>query len=187
MDDAAGNRSRAAGGRHVFGHRVAEDRRKQIRLDLCRRAEKSGARGRDRGNRAARSGRTRRASVPTLLQYRTHIKDKSLYHTPPTFAVYILGLMMEWIASEGGIAAIEQRNEAKAKLLYDAIDGSGGFYRCPVERESRSKMNVVFRVGELGGDEILEKRFADRQPPRGSRARRAIARWAGCACRSTMP
>jgi phosphoserine aminotransferase len=101
------------------------------------------------------------AGVPTLLQYRTHIKSKSLYHTPPTFAVYILGLMVEWIAAEGGIAAIEQKNEAKARTLYEAIDGSGGFYRCPVERESRSKMNVVFRVGEMGGDEILEKRFGD--------------------------
>jgi phosphoserine aminotransferase len=101
------------------------------------------------------------ASVPTILQYRTHIRSKSLYQTPPTFAVYILGLMTEWIAAEGGIAGIEEKNEAKAKLLYDAIDGSGGFYRCPVERESRSRMNVVFRVGALGGDEILEKRFAD--------------------------
>ena len=75
--------------------------------------------------------------------------------------VYILGLMMEWITAEGGLAAVEQRNEAKAQLLYQAIDSSGGFYRCPVEHESRSRMNVVFRVGELGGDEILEKRFAD--------------------------
>jgi phosphoserine aminotransferase len=101
------------------------------------------------------------AQVPTVLQYRTHINSKSLYHTPPTFAVYILGLMVEWIAAEGGLAAIEQKNEAKARTLYEAIEGSGGFYRCPVERDSRSKMNVVFRVGELGGDEILEKRFAD--------------------------
>jgi phosphoserine aminotransferase len=101
------------------------------------------------------------ASVPVILQYRNHIKAKSLYHTPPTFGVYILGLMMEWIGTEGGLVAIEQRNEAKAEMLYQAIDSSAGFYRCPVDRESRSRMNVVFRVGELGGDEILEKRFAD--------------------------
>ena len=68
--------------------------------------------------------------------------------------------MMEWIESEGGIAAIEQRNDAKASLLYAAIDGSNGFYHCPVEPESRSKMNVVFRVGKAGGDEAIEKRFA---------------------------
>jgi len=94
--------------------------------------------------------------LPTLLQYRTHIKEKSLYHTPPTFAIYVVGLMMEWMESEGGLGAIERRNEAKAAQLYDAIDASG-FYACPVEKGSRSKMNVVFRVA--GGDEALEKQF----------------------------
>jgi phosphoserine aminotransferase len=97
-------------------------------------------------------------ALPTLLQYRTHIKEKSLYHTPPTFAIYIIGLVMEWIESEGGITGIERRNEAKAKLLYDAIDSSSGYYVCPVEKSSRSRMNVVFRVA--GGDEAKEKTFA---------------------------
>jgi phosphoserine aminotransferase len=96
-------------------------------------------------------------NLPTLLQYRTHIKEKSLYHTPPTFAVYTLGLVTEWIAAEGGLAGIQRRNEAKAKLLYDTIDGSNGFYKCPVEKASRSLMNVVFRVA--GGDEAAEKEF----------------------------
>lgn len=97
-------------------------------------------------------------NLPTLLQYRTHIKEKSLYHTPPTFAVYIIGLVMEWIDSLGGITAVQKRNEAKAKLLYDTIDSSGGFYTCPVERDSRSLMNVVFRIS--AGDEAAEKEFA---------------------------
>jgi phosphoserine aminotransferase len=106
-------------------------------------------------------------NLPTLLQYRIHIKEKSLYHTPPTFAVYVVGLVLEWIESLGGISAIQKRNEAKAKLLYDAIESSGSFYRCPVEQSSRSKMNVVFRVA--GGDgrskaatdmEEIEKQFA---------------------------
>jgi phosphoserine aminotransferase len=96
--------------------------------------------------------------LPTVLQYRTHIKERSLYHTPPTFAVYVLQLVTEWIAAEGGLAGIGKRNEAKARLLYDAIDGSGGFYRCPVLSASRSLMNVVFRVA--GGDEAAEKEFA---------------------------
>jgi phosphoserine aminotransferase len=102
-------------------------------------------------------------NLPTVLQYRTHIKEKSLYHTPPTFAVYILGLVTEWIAAEGGLAGIQKRNEAKAKLLYDAIEASAGFYHCPVEKASRSLMNVVFRVGGTSaapGDEALEKDFA---------------------------
>jgi phosphoserine aminotransferase len=97
-------------------------------------------------------------NLPTLLQYRTHIKERSLYNTPPTFAIYIVGLVMDWMDAEGGLTAIEKRNETKAKLLYDAIDSSAGFYSCPVERDSRSRMNVVFRVG--GGNEALEKQFA---------------------------
>jgi len=112
---------------------------------------------------------TERASknLPTLLQYRTHTKEKSLYHTPPTFAVYVVGLVLEWMESLGGIPAIEKRNEAKAKLLYETIEASGGFYRCPVETSSRSKMNVIFRIA--GGDgrskaaadmEAIEKQFA---------------------------
>jgi phosphoserine aminotransferase len=95
-------------------------------------------------------------NLPTLMQYRTEIKEKSLYHTPPTFAIYIVGLVLEWIEAEGGLAGISARNDAKAKLLYDTIEGDG-FYSCPVQRESRSKMNVVFRVA--GGDEAVEKKF----------------------------
>jgi len=97
-------------------------------------------------------------NLPTLLQYRTHIKEKSLYHTPPTFAIYIVGLVLEWIESEGGVQGMEKRNEAKARLLYDAIESSGGFYSCPVEKTSRSRMNVVFRVA--GGDDSIEKKFS---------------------------
>jgi phosphoserine aminotransferase len=108
-----------------------------IRKDLAERADKN---------------------LPTLLQYRTHIKEKSLYHTPPTFSVYVVGLVLEWIESLGGVAGMQKRNESKAKLLYDMIEASGGFYRCPVEQSSRSKMNVVFRVA--GGDEAVEKQFA---------------------------
>ena len=96
-------------------------------------------------------------NLPTTLQYRTFIKEKSLYNTPPTFAVYIVGLVMEWIDGEGGITGIEKRNNAKAKLLYDTLEASGGFYNCPVEKASRSKMNAVFRVA--GGNEEIEKQF----------------------------
>jgi phosphoserine aminotransferase len=95
--------------------------------------------------------------LPSLLQYRTEIKEHSLFHTPPTFAVYVLGLMLEWLEGEGGAGALERRNEAKAKLLYETIDSSS-LYKCPVEQESRSRMNVVFRLAD--GDEELESRFA---------------------------
>jgi phosphoserine aminotransferase len=94
--------------------------------------------------------------VAKILQYRTHIKERSLYHTPPTFAVYMMGLVLDWIEAEGGLAAIGKRNESKAKLLYDAIEASG-YYQCPIEQDSRSRMNVVFRVAR--GDEAVEKKF----------------------------
>ena len=69
-----------------------------------------------------------------------------------------MGLVLEWIESLGGVAGIQKRNEAKAELLYDTMGASGGFYRCPVADDSRSKMNVVFRVAN--GDEAVEKQFA---------------------------
>jgi len=96
-------------------------------------------------------------SVPKILSYRTFSSDRSLYNTPPTFAIYAMGLVAEWIESLGGVAAIEKRNEEKARRLYDAIDASS-YYRCPVEKQSRSRMNVVFRVAS--GDEAVEKKFA---------------------------
>ena len=118
-----------------------------IRKDLAERADKN---------------------LPTLFQYRTHIKEESLYHTPPTFAVYIVGLVLEWIEAEGGIPGMVKRNEAKAGLLYNTIESSGGFYSCPVEKSSRSKMNVIFRVaGGVGRSaapqnmEAVEKKFAN--------------------------
>jgi phosphoserine aminotransferase len=96
-------------------------------------------------------------NLPSLLQYRTEIKERSLFHTPPTFAVYVCGLVLEWAEQEGGVRKLAERNEAKAKLLFDAIDGIP-LYSCPVEKDSRSVMNVVFRVA--GGDEAVEKQFA---------------------------
>ena len=94
--------------------------------------------------------------IAKILQYRTQIKEKSLYHTPATYSVYTMGLVLQWIEAQGGVPVIEKRNAAKAKLLYDTIDASG-YYQGPVERESRSVMNVVFRVA--GGDEAVEAKF----------------------------
>jgi phosphoserine aminotransferase len=108
-----------------------------IRRDLAERADKN---------------------LPTLLQYRSEIKERSLYHTPPTFAIYVVGLVLEWVEANGGLAGAEKRNDAKAKLLYDTIDASE-YYSCPVEKDSRSKMNAVFRVA--GGNETIEEKFAD--------------------------
>lgn len=87
-----------------------------------------------------------RKDIPTIFQYRTHAANDSLYNTPPTFGIYLVRTTLAWLKAEGGVAAIDTRNRAKAKALYDAIDGSGGFYRCPVDVPCRSIMNVVWRL-----------------------------------------
>lgn len=99
-------------------------------------------------------------NLPSMLQYRTYIAENSLYNTPPTFGIYMLALTMEHILETGGLKATEARNAAKATTLYDAIDGSNGFYRCPVNKADRSRMNVNYRIykGDKA-DEELEKKF----------------------------
>ena len=93
--------------------------------------------------------------LPTMLDYNTHAKEKSLYNTPPVFAIYVMRLVMKWMLDQGGLEAIGRRNEQKARLLYEAIDSSEGFYRPHAKPESRSIMNVTFRLPS----EDLEKRF----------------------------
>jgi phosphoserine aminotransferase len=87
-----------------------------------------------------------RKDIPKIFQLRTHAENKSLYNTPPTFGVYMVRNVLAWLKGMGGLDAIEARNRKKAARLYGVIDGNPGFYRCPVERESRSMMNVVFRL-----------------------------------------
>jgi phosphoserine aminotransferase len=94
--------------------------------------------------------------LPTMLQYRTYIQSQSLYNTPPTFGIYVIGLVMDWVEAQGGVAVIEQQNEIKARLLYEAIDHSD-FYYCPVAERDRSRMNVIYRI--RGDNEALEQRF----------------------------
>ncbi|MCB5934706.1 3-phosphoserine/phosphohydroxythreonine transaminase [Caldibacillus thermoamylovorans] len=84
-----------------------------------------------------------KADIPTMLNYETYTKNNSLYNTPPTFAIYITMLLMEWLKEQGGVAAIEERNKEKANLLYKAIEDSKLFYS-NVKREDRSLMNIPF-------------------------------------------
>lgn len=94
--------------------------------------------------------------VPTILSYRTHLSKDSLFNTPPSFPVYVVGLILEWIMEQGGLGAVEAANTRKAELLYSAIDNSDGFYKGTVTNtESRSFMNVTFK---LCCDE-LDKKF----------------------------
>jgi phosphoserine aminotransferase len=90
--------------------------------------------------------------LPTMLDYKTHADADSMYNTPPTYGIYMAGLVFQWLKKQGGVAAMEQKNIAKAKLLYDVIDASGGFYSCPVARENRSRMNVPFKTRDAALD-----------------------------------
>lgn len=94
-------------------------------------------------------------NIPTMLKYTTHADSNSLYNTPPTFGIYMLGEVLKWVEFNGGVAAVEKHNELKAKVIYDAIDNSNGFYKGHATPESRSLMNITFRVT----DEELEKLF----------------------------
>jgi phosphoserine aminotransferase len=92
--------------------------------------------------------------LPTMLDYKIHADNESMYNTPPTYGIYMAGLVFQWLKKNGGVAAMEKHNVAKAKLLYDAIDASNGFYNCPVNRADRSRMNVPFTLKDasLDGD-----------------------------------
>jgi phosphoserine aminotransferase len=91
-------------------------------------------------------------NTPTMLDYKIHADADSMYNTPPTYGIYMAGLVFQWLKKNGGVAAMEKVNVAKAKLLYDAIDASNGFYNCPVNTADRSRMNVPFRLKESNLD-----------------------------------
>ena len=96
-----------------------------------------------------------RKDIPMIFRYDTHAKNNSLYNTPPTFGIYMIRNVLAWQKSIGGLEQIEKWNREKGDVLYGAIDAAGGFYRAPVEKESRSLMNVVFRLPS----EALEDQF----------------------------
>ena len=98
---------------------------------------------------------TANPNIPTMLRYGTFAKENSLYNTPPTFGIYLMGLVLEWIKEQGGLTAITRRNEEKAALIYDAIDASNGFYKGHAVPAARSLMNITFRLPT----EELEKKF----------------------------
>lgn len=87
-----------------------------------------------------------RKDIPTIFQYRTHSENNSLYNTPNTFGIYILRNVLADVKENGGLGAMEKHNRDKGDKLYAAIDARPDFYRCPVEKESRSLMNVVFNL-----------------------------------------
>ncbi|MFY3791385.1 3-phosphoserine/phosphohydroxythreonine transaminase [Ureibacillus sp. MALMAid1270] len=94
-------------------------------------------------------------NIPTMLKYTTHAEGNSLYNTPPTFGIFMLGEVLKWVEAQGGVEAIAKRNVEKAGLIYNVIDNSNGFYYGHATPESRSHMNITFRLA----DEELEKQF----------------------------
>ncbi|MGE8358264.1 MAG: 3-phosphoserine/phosphohydroxythreonine transaminase, partial [Microvirgula sp.] len=98
-----------------------------------------------------------RPGTPTMFDYRVHADADSMYNTPPTYAIYMAGLVFKWLKAQGGLKGIAARNAEKAALLYQAIDASNGFYRCPVDKPYRSQMNVPFRLPS----EALEAQFVE--------------------------
>ncbi len=96
-----------------------------------------------------------RTDIPEIFQYAPHAKANSLLNTPPTFSIYMMRNVLRWLKDEGGLSAIGKVNQEKAAMLYETIVQHQGFYRCDVEQESRSIMNVVFNLT----NEALEKKF----------------------------
>jgi len=98
------------------------------------------------------------ANTPTMLDYKIHADNDSMYNTPPTYGIYMAGLVFQWLKKNGGVAAMERTNIAKAELLYQAIDSSNGFYHCPVNSADRSHMNVPFTLKDSSRDaDFLEQ------------------------------
>jgi len=101
-------------------------------------------------------------SLPVMLQYRTYVKERSLYNTPPTFAIYMVGQVFKWILAAGGLAAMAERNREKAAVLYDFLDQSS-LFRGTVDPGSRSLMNICFRTAS----EELDAKFVGEASRRG--------------------
>ena len=99
--------------------------------------------------------------TPSAFHWQEQAAADSMVNTPATYAIYIAGLVFEWLQSQGGVEAIEKQNIAKAKLLYDYLDGTR-FYTNPVRREDRSRMNVPFKLHDEALDEAFLKGAKER-------------------------
>ena len=100
------------------------------------------------------------AWTPAMLRYETHVKEKSLFNTPCCFGIYMIGLVLQWLEEQGGAEEMRRRNTEKAELLYNYLDASPVYY-APVEKNSRSRMNVRFGIRAASAEkkQEAEKRF----------------------------
>ena len=93
--------------------------------------------------------------LPTIFDYRTHTEKKSLFNTPPSFTIYVVKLILDWIQKQGGLKAIEDNNRKKKDTIYNLIDAHPDYFSAPVREDSRSWMNIVLHLSS----EDLEKKF----------------------------
>ena len=91
-------------------------------------------------------------NIPTVMDYAVMAENGSMLNTPPTFGIYIAGLVFQWLKKQGGLAGIDAINAEKARILYECIDNSGGFYTNPVDPDCRSRMNVPFVLADAALD-----------------------------------
>ncbi len=96
-------------------------------------------------------------SLHTMLNYKTHVENDSLYNTPTVFGIYLIGLVAKWLKKNGGLDAMYKVNKEKADLLYKCIDESGGYYKGHAEKDARSLMNITFNLKS----EDCEKQLVD--------------------------
>ncbi|MGA7949105.1 MAG: 3-phosphoserine/phosphohydroxythreonine transaminase, partial [Thiobacillaceae bacterium] len=101
------------------------------------------------------------AGTPTMFDYKTHADNDSMYNTPPTYGMYVAGLVFRWLKKLGGLAGMEKINIEKANLLYDYLD-STSFYHSPVAKENRSRMNIPFTLKDSALDEAFLKGAKER-------------------------
>lgn len=100
-------------------------------------------------------------TCPTMLNYEVHSQAGSMYNTPPTFAIWVANLVCKWLVSEGGVVVMNERAKTRSRLVYDAIDGSDGFYLNTIAPNARSRMNVVFNLREEALTDLFVKEAAD--------------------------
>jgi phosphoserine aminotransferase len=105
------------------------------------------------------TGASELAICPTYCSWKTTADNESMYNTPACFTIYAMGEYLKYTKKVGGVAHWAEMSEKKSGMIYDTIDGSDGFYACPVEKKSRSRMNIPFTI--MGGNEALEKKFLE--------------------------
>ncbi|KAK3727929.1 hypothetical protein RRG08_002887, partial [Elysia crispata] len=98
---------------------------------------------------------------PSVFDYKVQSSNNSLYNTPPTYSVYIMGLVFNWIKSQGGVASMDHNSQVKSSTIYNVVEESDGFYCCPLDHKCRSRTNLPFRIGSIEGNDSLEKKFLE--------------------------